>query len=329
MKQKNINYESNFYGKQPEFYMHIGFDAIEDIKLSIAHRKPSNKSSGVLRHTGNSQGVRLINGESFDAFGRDKKDARIYHDSYNEHIQSLGLLGKGLDFILFGNGNLGNNFWHLAWQHDEDKRVYCLAEEPFTERTYSCFIVPKRGNSIIRNIRFNEHEYILNDSGQNISDDTAWCNYGQQIVIDGKPIPLEEIIEQFYDVKHIFDLIDYGKRAEKDVKIMNEVYHNYPKDFKSNMINKLVSGYPRAKYYHSTLGVDESGIVLYCHEDTIEGLSKRLVDRGVKDSIILDQGGSVGLWTSWLHPNGGFLNASSYFRPERISTIAIVLNRKD
>ena len=91
------------------------------------------------------------------------------------------------------------------------------------------------------------------------------------------------------------------------------------------MIEELKGGRDRSRYYHSTLGISEEGVVLYHYYDKIEEIAKRLVDKGVKDSIILDQGGSVGAYASWVHPNGGYISSSSYFRPNRISTIAFVL----
>lgn len=333
MKGKNIEYEINFSGKEPEFSMKIGFDALDDVLLSIAHRQLSNRGSGIIRHLGNPNGTRIFNGKVIDGiYEENKKDARIFHDSYEEHVERLKLKERGKDFVMISNGNLGNNYWNLSWQNDEQPHLYCLRDEHFLEehKRYSCFIVPKNKKPHIGITRFFGDEDIYDDLNRDITDQVDWANYGPQIVRNNNIVPIEEIIEQFYDIHHIFDFKDFGKtdeekrRAENDKKVMNEIYRDYPNVFKEKLMNKLKT-LPRAKYYHSTLGVDENGIVLYHHKDTIEEIAKRLVDKGVKDSIVLDQGGSVGVYASWIYPKGGFLSSCSYFRPERISTIAFVL----
>jgi len=67
-------------------------------------------------------------------------------------------------------------------------------------------------------------------------------------------------------------------------------------------------------------------ITIYHSIDVVENIAKKLVDKGIKDAIILDNGGSVGLYASWLNNNaGGWLNTCSYFRFERISYIGLIL----
>jgi hypothetical protein len=299
--------------------------------ISIAHRRISNRQSGVLRHGGEPRGIKIINGEEILAFSkdeRDRNDARIYHDSIPEHIRNLGL-DKNKNFILDSNGNLGNNFWNVSWEYDKGKRLYCLKDEPFLSRPYTCFIVPKGGEPRIQRVAFNELEDLIDEDGKNISDEVKWCNYGQQIVKDGKVVPVEDIIEEFYDVRHIFDLRDWADkndsegepRMKRDLETMKEIYKGYPDKFKDNMLRQL-GKLERGRHYHNVLGIDDEGIVIYHSKGKIEDIAERLAKKGVRDAIILDNGGSVGLYASWLD---GFLNKCSYFRPERISYIAFVL----
>jgi len=341
MKNKNIEYSVNLIGEEPEFLMKIGFDAIEDILLSISHRQLSNRGSGSIWDKKTKSWARIINGKKLsNAYETNREDTRIYHNIYEEHIGVLKLREKGLEFVIISNGNLGNNCWHAAWQYDEKKKLYCLKKEPFWERSYSCFIVPrdKTKKPFIGKVRFNEAEDLLDETRKNISEEVNWCNYGQQIVRtrEGKTdaVPIEEIIEEFCDVRHVFELKDWVKdksnqeekaKVEKNLEIIGELYEGYYTQFKEKMLQKLKEEFPRAKYYHSTLGLDDKGIVLYHYYDKIEEIAKRLVDKGVKDSIILDQGGSVGTYASWAYPNGGYLSTSSYFRPNRISVIGFVL----
>ncbi len=334
--EKNIEYSVNLKGKEPEFLMKIGFESLDDCLLSIAHRQLSNKGSGLKWDSKTSSWMRIINGiELPNAFEKNKGDTRIYHSHVEEHIKNLGLnrLQDGLVFVVISNGNLGNNPWHLAWQYDEEKKLYCHENEPFTKRSYTCFIVPrdKTKKAFIGKVRFNESEDLLDENGKNFPSEVKWCNYGQQIVKDSKVVEIEEIIEQFADVRHVFELKDWIKdrnnqeekaNFEKNLRIISELYEGHPEKFREKMLVKLREGFPRAGYYHSTLGVDENGIVLYHDKDRIEEIAKKLIDKEVKNSIILDQGGSVGVYASWLD---GFLSKSSYFRDNRISNIAFVL----
>ncbi len=346
--EKNVEYSIDLSGKEPEFYMGIGFENLEKCLLSIAHRQLSNRGSGLIRHTGNPIGIREINGIQLKGvYLEDRDNARLYHDTYLEHIHFQGLdrLDEGRDFIMISNGNLGNNFWHVAWQgrFRVEDRMYFLKGEPidqelFFRRTYSAFLVPKKGKPKIGNVNLVLNrdwsepcvpecfQDVLDEQGNDLTEEVDWLTSGQQIVRDRGVVPIEEIIEQFYDIKHVFDLRDWGPSKEQDIRIMNKIHGGYPDSFKANMLAELRSGRKRAGYYHSTLGVDEQGIVLYHSFGEIEEIAKRLVDKGVKDSIILDQGGSVGAYASWIHPNGGYISSSSYFRPNRISTIAFVLN---
>jgi len=336
--EKNIEYSVNLKGKEPEFLMRIGFESLDNYLLSIAHRQLSSRGSGLKWDSKTRSWMRVIDGvEIPNAYSEEnKEDTRIYHEAYEKHIKLLKLdkLEKWLEFVIVGNGNLGNNPWHLAWQYDKEKRLYCLRDEPFCERSYTCFVVPrdKTKRPYINKVRFNETEEILDETGKNISEDVNWCTYGQQIVRNCVGVPIEEIIEQFADARHIPDLRDWSdgteegnSRMERDIAIISEIYEGYPEKFREKMLAKLREGFPRAEYYNSTLGIDENGIVLYHGKGKIEEIAKRLIDKGVKDSIILDQGGSVGAYGSWVYPNGGYLSASSYFRPNRISVIAFVV----
>jgi hypothetical protein len=320
MKNKNPKYSVDMNQSEPDFFMEIGFDSLKECLLSISHRQLSNRGSGLVRHTGNPNGARTVNGIRLDGvYGQNKRDARIYHATYDEHIEMLGLGGKEKKFVMLGNGNLGNNFWHVAWQKDEDKKLYCLEYEPFSKREYSCFIVPVREKPLIDNLRFDKKEKPIFPW---LNEGIKWCISGQQILHDNEPVPVEDIVEQFYDARHIFALKDWGPEKEKNNKILNEIFEGYPGEFRENMRARLNSEFPRAEYYHSVLGIKAESIVLYQSHGTIENIASRLAEKRVIDAIVLDQGGSVGTYASW---TGSYINRSSYFRPERISTIAFTL----
>jgi hypothetical protein len=327
MNEGQIEYKTKLCGEEPEFFMEIERNSLESALLSIAHRKLSNRGSGLKRDTGNPNGARIIQGINLGGVYDDEKaDARIYHDSYVEHAKGLGLIDKqgkfSKKFCIIGNGNLGNNPWNVAWQHDKASRLYCLADEPLDSRTYSCFTVYKDRNFKIQDLNFTQDKVCFHN--EDISDLVAWANYGQQIVRNGRPVPIEDIVEQFYDIRHIFDWKDYGPEKDENMRKLNEFYSD-PAPFKNKALDKLNKRTPRAKYYHSILGIKGSDLIVAHAFGTIEEIANSLVHQAVRDAIILDNGGSVGMYASWLYPNGGFLNTQSHFRDDRISAIGLVL----
>lgn len=323
MKNRNLLYNLDYQGKESSLFMQAGFDEIEKNLLSISYRRFSNRESGVVRTSDCPEGYRKIRGlELKDAFSENKEDARLYHRDVRWHINHLKIDNKK-DFFLVSNGNLGNNFWNISWEYKENPRLYCLYGEDFIKRTYSCFVVPKKGTPKIQNVRFNGLEDVLDEYGNNICNEVEWCNYGQRIIRDNKVIPIEEIIEEFCDVRHIFDLDD---RKEEDKRILGEFYVDYPQKYKEKMLRELKQGRKRGEHYHNVLGLMDGGIAICHSKDIVENIAKKLVDKRIKDAIILDNGGSVGLYASWLNDNnGGWLNTCSYFRPERISYVGFVL----
>ncbi len=330
--EKNIQYETDLLGKEPDFFMTIGFNEVKDIKLSIAHRRLSNRGSGLIRHTGNPTGVRTINGITLTGvYTTNKKDARLYHNTVEEHMEGLRLRdknGRNLEqFVLVTNGNLGNNYWHVAWQREEKNRLYYLADEPFSERIYSCFVIPIKGNPRIQKVKFSEDgsRVLRAEDGKDMLDEIKWCNYGQQLVRDGKVVPIEEFADQFYDIRHIFDWRDWGPTAEEDVAKLKAIFEGYPKAFRKKVLDELAKGTTRAKYDHHILGITDDALVIAHKKGLVEDIAQNLVDKGVKDAVVLDQGGSSAVYASWPYPNGGYLMNTDHYRSERISTIGIVL----
>src|SRR3989344_3476162 len=292
MRNRKLSYSLDYRGKENSFLIQIGFDEIEKTILSISYRRLSNRESGVVRTFDCPEGYRKISGvELKGAFSENKEDARLYHRDINWHISHLKLDNKK-DFFLVSNGNLGNNFWNLSWESDKNPKLYCLEGEDFTKRAYSCIVIPKKGNPKIQNNRFNKLEEIFDEGKNNICDEVQWCNYGQRIIREDKIVPIEEIIEEFCDVRHIFDLDD---RKEEDKRILGEFYVDYPQKYKEKMLRGLKAGRKRGEHYHNILGIMDESIAIYHSKDVIENIAKKLVDKGIRDAIILDNGGSVGL----------------------------------
>lgn len=340
--EKDIQIETDLSGSTPDFFMKIGFQSIADVRLSIGHRSLSNRGSGLIRHTGNPTGIRIVNGIPLtDVYDKSKENARIYHNTMEEHLQAMDLRDENgvnlAQFVLVTNGNLGNNYWHVAWQANEKPRLYCLANEPFLDRKYSCFISYTREHPRIDYVTL-EDEITFNGEkeqkarpkypiGFDRGNAIAWCISGQQIVENSRVVPIEEIADQFYDIRHIFDWRDWGPTKEKDIEKLKAIFEGYSKDFRDKVLKELAKGTRRAKYDHHIIGTtyDDDGLVIAHKRGLVEDIAQDLVDKGVDDAIILDQGGSSAVYVSWPYPNGGYLMQNERYRPERISMIGIVL----
>ena len=150
----------------------------------------------------------------------------------------------------------------------------------------------------------------------------------------------EEIIEQFYDIRHV--LATYDRTIQQEDRRTKEfhdvgwekeskIYDGYPDRFRENALQALREyGIPRNRFFHNCLGLSEDNIFILQREGTIEEVAHWLREAGAKDGIILDNGGSVFCWAWWLnaegkHPQGGFLFTSPDFRPPSSAVVALVL----
>ena len=83
---------------------------------------------------------------------------------------------------------------------------------------------------------------------------------------------------------------------------------------------------PRARYFHSALGLSAREVVVLQREGTIEEIGAALRDAGADDGLILDNGGSVACWVWWANNYaGGVVSPTVDYRPPGTSAIAFVL----
>ena len=335
--------------KEPEFYAEIPFDKIEDMKLSISDRDLINNSSGLIRDTTNPVGYRKDTARLDDVYGKDKEKARTHHRTYLEHAQMMGLVQP---FLVIGNGNLGNNLGHVAWQEDLENKLFSLSAEPLESRFYGALIVNKTNTPSIQKCMFKgskiytpkgEKYYLVdgqnwipkenkrldwahapNEPEGNLIKDLKWATTGQMIVESNQPVKLMEIADQFYDIRHIFNWIDYGEHKEENIEKLRAFYAEADKEGWKNTVQKFMkASAERSRFLHSIVGIRENSLVVAHQYGTIEEIAQKLVNYGLEDGIILDQGGSCGCYAQGLFPKDGFVNTSSYFRDNRISAIGI------
>jgi hypothetical protein len=346
-------------------------EELKDCMLSMPGWKELNDSSGYLRHcsqdmpTGFEEKADVR--RSYDP--RRKQWVPTDHGIKRYKIPPLVHLGKkikfdasdqdevavpGLDLldeygrptnrlILIGNRNLGNNLGFIAWHKTKDPKCFHLQNEQITERVYSCLTCKKPSKGLnssvdlsIDRIKFQQNEGnckpVQSSGSQDIADEVMWCTYGQQVLRKGQLVDVEELIDQFYDIRHVFFFPTPWHQKE-----LSSMYKDYPRSFRDNALHELRSGRPRSRYLHNAVGIGSGNIVLLQRHGTIEEIGQWLQEAGAEDGLILDNGGSVFTWAWWplrdiikvgenkLRITGNVIFNAPDWRPQSISLIAFAL----
>ena len=352
---------------ETSYFLRIPFEYIGLLDINVAHRNIVNKSSGLVRHLTDEyhkvnfpNGLKIIEGEPME----DSSDKRLFHESYGWHMQKLGIIDKHDEVLVpaYLNGwrDLGQNPWHMLWEQNPypelclngdhtvssnkpgSKLIMVTGDRDYgithnndlnTGRIYSCLVVPIDGNPQIKDVRVDDNECIYTPGlEENLSTSISWAASGKRLVRNGELPKLYDIIEQYYDVAHVFPVskkhpeeIDGRTDRIRKGELVQRLYNNYPEKFKENCCNAIDEGLAIAEYYFDIVGVnDESFMILHSY-GSLEEVANKAIMKGMKDAIIVDEGGSVATW-AWYHgPKGGFENCSSYLRPSAISVLGIKL----
>ena len=241
-------------------------------------------------------------------------------------------------FILIGNRNLGNNPGFVAWHRDKSPRLFHLKGDEVKKEPYTCLVWYKEGDLRIESIKFktkgNDHSPYRVADGENLSEMIYWCTYGQQVLRSGKLVDIEEIIDQFYDIRHV---LCFPTSDEKGREELRGLYEGYPEEFRDRVLAAWREGRPRSRYIHNAIGIASDRIIILQRHGTIEEIGQWLREEGAEDGIILDNGGSVFTWAWWafreiikegeeeIRITGNLIFNSPDWRPPTISLIAFVL----
>ena len=240
--------------------------------------------------------------------------------------------------ILIGNRNLGNNSWFVAWHRAKQPRCFHLKGEPIEERIYSCLVWRREGGLTIEAIKFQpergDYRPCRALDGQDLSAEIIWCTYGQQILREGGLVDLEEILEQFYDIRHA---LYFPTTVDEQERELRRVYEGYPNSFQENVLREWRMGRPRSRYFHNVVGLAPDKVIILQRHGTIEEFAHWLLELGAEDGLILDNGGSVFCWGWWpirevvkadketIRRTGHLLFSAPDWRPDSSSLLAFVL----
>jgi predicted dehydrogenase len=288
---------------------------VEDTLFHIANRDRFRQLPGLLRH------VPEQNPSERQQVGNCKIPIE-------EHLKQISVAGHQLldadgrpqrRVIGIGSRNVRNNHGFIAWQRDEQPKLFHVKDDPLNHAAYSCLVKHTDGRLAIRALRFDEERVFAGE--QEISSEIDWSVYANWVLRDGRVASIEEIIDQFYDIRHV---LAFDRQHELGQQIEAGIFAGYPEHFRANALRAWrEQGVPRNRFLHNGLGLSDDSVIILQREGTIEEVAAWLKEAGARDGVILDNGGSVFCWAWWLYPKGGYLFAAPDFRSPSSAVIAL------
>jgi hypothetical protein len=246
-----------------------------------------------------------------------------------KHLRHLGVLDDSGTLrqraVAISNRNLGTNHGCLAWQRRETPRVLRILEDPGDYPSRTCLTAWRSGDVTIEDLRFERSPERVCDAGdgRDLSDEIEWATHGQRVLHRGRLARVDEIADQFYDIRHV---LAFDRTQSEEIQHM--IYRGYPGAFRENIRKAWREfGIPRARCFHNAIGLSSDAIVVLQQEGTIEEIGTALQNAGAEDGLILDNGSSVVCWVWWANLyNGGMVSTAVDYRPDGTSAIAFLLN---
>ena len=303
-------------GRRNDLLLRIERDELAEALLSIANRDVLMALPGMPRHR--------------DATEDEAARMAAAKEPLSGHLLRLGIVGADgraqRRAIVVSNRNLGTNAGHLAWQRGASPPLFRILEDPLDYGAYSSLTWRRDRRLSIEDLQFEDGSAQVSDraTGRDLSGEIEWATFGQRIVRGGRATPLEEIVHQFYDVRHVLAFEHH--RAEGQ-EIRRAIYRGYPATFRANVLAAWRErGVPRARYVHNAIGLSNEAVIVLQREGTIEEIAAALIAAGAEDGLILDNGGSVACWVWWANDYaGGIVSPTVDYRPPGTSAIAFVL----
>jgi hypothetical protein len=303
-------------GQRNDLLLRIERSEIDTALLSVANRQQLMALPGMPRH-------RAATAAEEEGIARSKVPIEA-------HLRRLGMLDESWKeqrrAIAIGNRNLGTNHGHVAWQRSERPRAFRILDDPCSYASHSCLVVRHSGSLSIEDLRFDfaaDRVHHATD-GTELSETIEWATFGQGVLRQGRVFGIDDLAGQFYDVRH---LLAFDHRQEAGERIRRQIYQGYPETFEQNVRRAWRgSGVPRARYFHSAVGLSSDALFVLQREGTVEEIGSALAAAGADDGIILDNGGSVACWVWWANLYaGGIVSPTVDYRPPGTSAIAFVM----
>ena len=303
-------------GLRNDLSLRLELGEIEAARLNIANRQRLMSLPGMPRHR-----------EATQDEARAVAGCKIVIEEHLRHLGVLNAEGKPqCRAVAISNRNLGANHGNIAWQRDADPPIFHVAEDPCNYATYSCLTAWRDGHLSLEDLRFDfaAQRIHLAADDRDLSGEVEWATFGQRILRAGILTPIEDIIEQFYDMRHV---LAFDHHKDHGARVRNCGYCDYPAKFRENCLTAWRDyGVPRARYYHNAIGFSRDALFVVQREGTLEEVAAALREAGADDGIVLDNGGSVACWAWWLNQyRGGIVSPTIDYRPPGTSAIAFVI----
>jgi hypothetical protein len=319
-------------GTRNDLLLRIGRAEIERALLSVANRVRLMALPGMPRHR-----------EATQEEARGVAAAKIPIEAHLEQLGVVGGDGRACRrAVAISNRNLGTNHGHVAWQRNEQPRLFRVLEDPTglpaeagrhepgassSGRDVRAFLTARDDGGIgIEDLEIDAAGDRLLDAARcDVSERIEWATAGQRVLRGGQVTPIDEIAAHFYDIRHV---LAFDAHREAGERIRRQIYEGYPATFARNVRRAWRElGVPRARYVHNAVGVNAEALFVVQREGTIEEISEALVNAGAVDGVILDNGGSVACWVWWANDYaGGIVSPTVDYRPPGTSAIVFVLN---
>lgn len=301
-------------GFRNDLLLRLDRSEIETALLSVANRERLMALPGMPRHR--------------DATGEEARGIEGAKVPLDAHLQRLGIVdatGKARRrAVAISNRNLGTNHGHIAWQRGESPRLFSILEDPGHAASVSYLTAWSGGRLSIEELRFEGDRVYETRTGRDQSEQIEWATFGPRVLRDGRLPHVEELADQFYDVRH---LLAFDPRRTEGERIRQTIYQGYPPAFRENVLRAWrEQGVPRSRYVHNAVGVSSDALFIVQREGTVEEIGEALRGAGATDGLILDNGGSVACWVWWANSyTGGIISPTVDYRPPGTSAIAFVL----
>src|SRR5262245_10910202 len=125
------------------------------------------------------------------------------------HLRRLGVLDDSGTLrrraVAISNRNLGTNHGNLAWQRGETPRLFHILEDPCDYPAHTCLTLWRDRSLSMTLLRFDKasQRVFAAGDGRDLSDEIEWATFGQRVLHGGRVCRIEEIADQFYDIRHV------------------------------------------------------------------------------------------------------------------------------
>jgi hypothetical protein len=221
--------------------------------------------------------------------------------------------------IAIGSRNVGNNRGFQAWQREFEPHHFRIRDDRESSRAVPMLTYEKAGGLSARDLLLKDGTVLENE--KDVAHLIDWCVVANCVLRHGRPVPIEEIADEFYDIGHLI-----AADREKEKQIWQDLYDGFSLRSRQTIVRVMRDrALPRNRYLHSALGLSDSEVVILQREGTPEEIAGWLQESGATDGFILDNGGSVFCWVWWLGARGGYIYQAPDFRPPSSAVVLFVL----